>query len=215
MAIEVVTLTLGMVQTNCYIVGDTDSGLAVVIDPADDAPAILRAVEARQWTVARILATHAHFDHVLGADDLRQSTGASFCLHEADLPLLRAMPLTGQLFGLELPPPPDPDGFVTTGEQIVVGGLTLEVRFTPGHTPGHVSYVLPAERMVFSGDCLFQGSIGRTDLPGGNTDLLLRSIREQLLTLEDSFVVASGHGPLTTIGAERTTNPYLTAIGWG
>lgn len=210
MAIEIVTLTLGIVQTNCYIVADTGSGAAVVIDPADDAAAILQAVKAHGWTVHQILATHAHFDHVLAADDLRQATGAPFCLHEADLPVLQAMALTGQLFGLELPPAPEPDSFVVAGEQITVDGLSLRVLFTPGHTPGHVSYVLPAARTVFSGDCLFQGSIGRTDLPGGDYDLLLRSIREQLLPLGDAFTVASGHGPLTTIGAERASNPFLT-----
>jgi len=210
MAIEIVTLRLGIVQTNCYIVGDTASGAAVVIDPADDAPAILRAVAARGWTVGHILATHAHFDHVLAADDLRRATGAPFRLHEADLPLLRAMPQTGQLFGLELPPAPEPDGFVAAGERIAAGGLALEALFTPGHSPGHVSYVLAADQTVFSGDCLFQGSIGRTDLPGGNHGQLLRSIREQLLPLGDAYRVAAGHGPWTTIGAERDTNPFLT-----
>ncbi len=210
MTIETVTLTLGIVQTNCYIVADTASGAAVVIDPADDAAAILQAVRTHGWTLRQILATHAHFDHVLAADDLRRATGAPFRLHEADLPVLEAMALTGQLFGLELPPAPEPDSFVVAGEQIAVDGLSLRVLFTPGHTPGHVSYVLPAAEMVFSGDCLFQGSIGRTDLPGGDYDLLLRSIREQLLPLGDAYTVASGHGPLTTIGAERATNPFLT-----
>lgn len=209
MATQYVMLTLGLVQTNCYILGDEASGSAVVIDPADDAPAILKELERRGWTARRIVATHGHFDHVLAADDLRRATGAPFHLHEADLPLLQAMQESGRWFGLALPPGPEPDGFVRPGERIAVDGIGLEVRFTPGHTRGHVSYVLAGERMVFSGDCLFQGSIGRTDLPGGDHERLMRSILEELLPLGDDYTVAPGHGPLTSIGRERRGNPFL------
>ena len=209
MAVEIVALTLGLVPTNCYVVGDGATGAAVVIDPADDAPAILKLTQERGWTVRQILATHAHFDHVLAADDLRQATGAPFRLHEADAPLLRMMAVTGEWFGLSLPPGPEPDGFVEEGERVAIDGIGLKVLFTPGHTAGHVSYVLPTEQIVFSGDCLFRGSIGRTDLPGCDNDQLLRSIVDKLLPLGDAYTVAPGHGSLTTIGEERTTNPYL------
>jgi hydroxyacylglutathione hydrolase len=209
MTIETLNLTLGIVQTNCFVVADAATGAAVVIDPADDALTIGQAVKERGWTVREILATHAHFDHVLAVDALRRATGAPFRLHQADAPLLQMMPVTGQWFGLPLPPGPEPDGFVQEGERIVVDGIELEVRFTPGHTPGHVSYVLAAPQIVFCGDCLFQGSIGRTDLPDCDHRLLLRSIKDRLLSLGDTYTVAPGHGPLTTIGEERVTNPYL------
>ncbi|MBN1964950.1 MAG: MBL fold metallo-hydrolase [Anaerolineae bacterium] len=207
--LEVVMLTLGKVQTNCFIVGDKATGSAVVIDPSDNAPLILQAVESRGWTVRDILVTHAHFDHVLAVDDLRAATGAPFRLHEADVPLLQMMQLSGHWFGLDLPPGPEPDGFVQVGEPIMVDGIRLDVRFTPGHAPGHVSYVLASEQIVFSGDCLFRGSIGRTDLPGCDHAALLRSITEQLLPLGDAYTVAPGHMGLTTIGNERQHNPFL------
>lgn len=209
MAIEIQMLTLGVVQTNCFVVGDTESGAAVVIDPADNAPAILRVVREKGWTVREILATHAHFDHVLAVQDLREATGAPFQLHEADLPLLQGMQLSGRLFGLEVPPPPEPDGFVEEGKPILMDGIRLDVLFTPGHSPGHVSYVLAAQEVVFSGDCLFRGSVGRTDLPGGDYARLMRSIFEQLLPLGDGFTIAPGHMGLTTVGHERQTNPFL------
>lgn len=210
MAIEIVTLTLGMVQTNCYLLGDPATGDAVVIDPSDAAQSIVDAAAARGWTIREILATHAHFDHVLAAADLREKTSASFRLHESDVPLLQAMQASGQWFGLELPPPPSADGYVAEGEKIPVGNSHLEVLFTPGHAPGHVSYVLADQHIVFSGDCLFLGSIGRTDLPGCDHALLMRSIVDKLLALGDSYTVAPGHGPLTTIGEEKQTNPFLT-----
>ena len=200
MAIEILKLALGMVSTNCYVVGDTDSGEALVIDPADNAPVILSAAEQRGWTIKLVLATHAHFDHILAVDGVRQASGAPFLMHEKDLPTLKALQLTGQLFGLALPPPPEVDRFVVAGEAIAVGAIQLDVRF---------SYVLDAEHVVFCGDCLFAGSIGRTDLPGGDHALLLDSIQTQLLTLPDDFTVASGHGELTMIGVERRGNPFL------
>jgi glyoxylase-like metal-dependent hydrolase (beta-lactamase superfamily II) len=209
MAIEVVALKLGMVQTNCYIIGDTDSRSAIVIDPADNAPMILRAAAEHDWTIRLILATHEHFDHVLAADELQQSTGAPFYIHEAGVQGLQAMQMTAALFGLSVPPPPEPAGYVTPGQSITLDGIVLDVLYTPGHAPGHVSFVLASEQIVFCGDCLFQGSIGRTDLPGASYDDLMRSIREELLPLGDAFTVAPGHGPLTAIGDERATNPFL------
>ncbi len=210
MALEIVTLTLGVVQTNCYLVGDLDSRMAVVIDPADDAPAILAAAQARGWTIRHIVATHTHFDHVLAAAALQQQTGAPFLTHREAQQGLDMLQVTGRLFGLELPPPPEPDGFIAAGETLQAGAITLEVLLTPGHAPGHISLVLRSEQVVFAGDCLFAGSIGRTDLPGGDYAELIRSIEQELLPLGDDFRVAAGHGPWTTIGRERATNPYLS-----
>ena len=161
MALEVVMMTLGIAQTNCYILGDTETKAAVVIDPSDNAAAIMQQITDRGWQVKQILATHAHFDHVLAVDGVRQATGAPFRLHEADLPTLAWMQASGQRFGLEIPPPPEVDSYVEAGETITVDGIQLEVLFTPGHALGHVSYVLASDSMVFSGDCLFRGSIGR------------------------------------------------------
>ncbi|MBN2470407.1 MAG: MBL fold metallo-hydrolase [Anaerolineae bacterium] len=209
MALEIITLTLGMVQTNCYIVGDTDSAAAVVIDPADDAPAILAAAAARGWTIRQIVATHTHFDHVLAAEALQRETGAPLLIHPEAQQELDTLQVTGRLFGLELPPPPEPDGFIREGERVEQGAIVLEVRFTPGHAPGHISLVLRSEQVVFCGDCLFAGSVGRTDLPGGDYDTLIESIEQKLLPLGDTFRVAAGHGPWTTIGRERATNPFL------
>jgi glyoxylase-like metal-dependent hydrolase (beta-lactamase superfamily II) len=209
MALKVKMLTLGMISTNCFVIGDEETKDAIVIDPADDAPAIMKSVEEAGWTVRKILATHAHFDHILAARDLKERTGAPFLLHRDDLPLLDNMQgRVKAFFGFDVPPPPKPDGFVGEGDVIEVGGVRLEVLFTPGHAPGHVTYVTEAD-LVFSGDCLFQGSIGRTDLPGGDYHTLMTSIADKLMPLDDGVTVAPGHGPLTTIGAERASNPFV------
>jgi hydroxyacylglutathione hydrolase len=208
-ALEVVMMTLGIAQTNCYILGDTETKAAVVIDPSDNAAAIMQQITDRGWQVKQILGTHAHFDHVLAVDGVRQATGAPFRLHEADLPTLAWMQASGQRFGLEIPPPPEVDSYVEAGETITVDGIQLEVLFTPGHALGHVSYVLASDSMVFSGDCLFRGSIGRTDLPGCDHDTLMRSIFEVLLPLGDEYTVLPGHGPMTSIAEERQLNPFL------
>lgn len=210
MAIEIVKMTLGPIQTNCYIVGDSGSGEAIVIDPADGAPLILRAIEQRGWTVREILATHAHFDHIMASAELKAAAGAPFRLHEADEALRRAMPeQVRQLVGIEVPPAAEPDGFLSEGDHVTAGAIDLEVLFTPGHSPGHVSFVLAAERTVFCGDVLFAGRIGRTDLPGGDFATLMQSITAKLLPLGDAFAVLPGHMQNTTIGHERATNPFV------
>jgi hydroxyacylglutathione hydrolase len=203
-------LTLGLVQTNCYIVGDEQSGDAVVIDPSDNAPEILAVVKRNGWIVREILATHSHFDHVLAVRDLKAATGASFRLHKADLPQLRNLPQVVEMFtGTIVPPAPEPDSLVDEGDTINVGSIQLEVLFTPGHSPGHVSYVLQDDAVVFSGDCLFLGSVGRTDLPGSDANTLMKSIFGKLVPLGDEFTVAAGHMQTTTIGRERMSNPFL------
>ncbi|HLY28334.1 MAG TPA: MBL fold metallo-hydrolase [Aggregatilineales bacterium] len=210
MAIKIVALCLGLLQTNCYIVGDTDSREAVVIDPSDEASAILDVLAQEQWVAREILATHSHFDHILAAGEVKAATGAPFRLHRSDLQQLRDAPqMTMAFIGKAIPAPPEPDGFVDEGDTIRLGSITLETLFTPGHSSGHVSFVLPSEYVVFSGDCLFLGSIGRTDLPGGDYTALMRSIAEKLLPLGDDFTVAAGHGQATTIGRERMSNPFL------
>ena len=210
MPIEIVKMTLGPIQTNCYIVGDTGTGDAIVIDPADSAPLILRALEQRGWTARLILATHAHFDHIMASAELKDATGAPFRLHQADEPLRRSMPEQVQQFiGVDVPPAAEPDGFLEAGDHVTAGAIDLEVLFTPGHSPGHVSYVLAAEQTVFCGDVLFPGTVGRTDVPGGDFATLMQSITTQLLPLGDAFAVLPGHMQNTTIGHERATNPFV------
>ena len=210
MSLEVRKLTLGPIQTNCYIVGDKQTGDAIVIDPVDSADVILKAAQDVGWTIREILATHAHFDHVMASAELKTATGAPFRLHELDVPLLRAMSERVQAWiGLTVPLAAEPDGFVHEGDQITVGGITLDVLFTPGHAPGHVRYVLHSDQIVFSGDVLFKGRIGRTDLPGADYETLMLSITQKLLPLGDAFTVAPGHMELTTVGFEREHNPFV------
>lgn len=205
-------LTVGLLQENCYIFGCSRTRKAVIIDPGDNARAILRLVDQQALTVEKIINTHAHFDHVMAVPAVRAATGAPFLLHRKDLPILHDVPDRVRLWlDMEVDPIDEPDGFLEHGQIIEVGDEQLEVRFTPGHAPGHVVFVNHAGRQVFAGDTLFQGSIGRFDLPGADELTLLRSIHEQLLTLPDDYVVYPGHGPATTIGYERVHNPYVGA----
>lgn len=160
--------------------------------------------------IEKIINTHAHFDHVMAVPAIKAATGAPFYLHRDDVPVLRELPDRVRLWlDMEVDPVDDPDGFLDHGQIIQVGDEELEVRFTPGHAPGHVVFVHHAGRQVFAGDTLFQGSIGRFDLPGADGPTLLRSIREQLLSLPDDYAVYPGHGGATTIGEERIHNPYV------
>jgi len=213
LTIEIKKLTLGAVATNCYLVGDTETKEALVIDPVDDAPLIKSTAQRFGWTIKLILATHGHFDHVLASKELKEITGAPFYIHEADLPLLEALPQQGVLFfGTTFPEAAKPDRLLTSEpETIELSAIRLETIFTPGHAPGHISFYLRDHNLVFSGDCLFAGSIGRTDLPGADYDLLMKSIFEKLLPLGDDVYVLPGHMETTTIGRERATNPFLLA----
>jgi hydroxyacylglutathione hydrolase len=203
-------LTVGLLQENCYIFGCSRTRRAVIIDPGDNARAILRVVDQQALKIDRIINTHAHFDHVMAVGAIKAATGAPFYLHELDLPVLHELPDRVRLWlDMEVDPLDDPDGYLTHGDQIAVGDETLEVRFTPGHAPGHVVFVHHAGRQVFAGDTLFRDSIGRFDLPGADGPTLLQSIRTQLLTLPDDYTVYSGHGPATTIGYEREHNPFV------
>ena len=201
-------LTVGPVQTNCYVVVCETTRQAVVIDPGWNASSILAAVDSFQAAVRLILLTHTHFDHIGALAGVVDATKAPVAMHPLDLPLLRAGGGARE-WGIPMRPAPDPDLLLEHGQVLEVGTLRFETRFTPGHTTGHVVFYVESEKAVFDGDVLFQGGIGRTDFPGGDFDTLIASIRDQLLTLPDDVVVYSGHGPPTTIGDERRFNPFL------
>ncbi len=211
MKIEIKSLTLGIAATNCYLVADTETGEALVIDPVDNAPLIAKTAQDAGWDIKLILATHAHFDHVLASRDLKAITGAPFYIHADGLPLLKNLPQQGVMFtGQPFAEAAEADRWLTTEpETIELGAIKLETLYTPGHAPGHISFFLREGEIVFSGDCLFAGSIGRTDLPGSNYKMLMKSIFEKLLPLGDQVRVLAGHMEITTMGKERQTNPFL------
>jgi hydroxyacylglutathione hydrolase len=203
-------LAVGLLQANCYILGCERTRRGVIIDPGDNARSIMRIVAQQGLTIEQILLTHAHFDHIMAVEAVKAATGAPVALHPADLPILRDVPARVSLWlDTEIEPLSDPDRWLDHGQEIQFGEETLEVRFTPGHAPGHVVFVDHAGRQLFGGDTLFQRSIGRYDLPLADGPTLLRSIREQLFTLPDDYVVYPGHGPATTIGEERSENPFV------
>ena len=204
------TLPVGMLEVNCYVLGCERTHRAVVIDPGDEAPAILRALQQHNLTLDRILATHAHFDHLLGCRPLQEVTGAPLYVHPADRPLVAMMQRSCMAWlGYDPGEPPAITSDLAAGEVVRVGDIALEVRYTPGHSPGGVTLVEHATRRAFTGDALFAGSVGRVDLPGGDGQTLIASIDVQILSLPDDYVVLPGHGPATTVGQERRTNPYL------
>ena len=202
------TLAVGPLQANCHIVGCEKTKQAVVIDPGDEAGRILRTLRQLDLSAVGILLTHAHFDHIGAAADLASATGLPVAVHPDDLPLLQA---GGGAAIFEVPGAPMPSqvSSLVAGQEIAVGEVRLRVLHTPGHTPGHVTFHAAAERAVFVGDVLFAQGIGRTDLPGGSYARLMRSIHQHLMVLPDDTVVYSGHGPATTIGEERLSNPWL------
>jgi len=211
MSVEIKVLTLGIAATHCYIIGDTETGQALVIDPVDEAPLILKTAEESGWSIKLILATHAHFDHVLASKELKEQTGAPFYIHGDSLPLLKNLPQQGVRFtGSPFPEAAVPDRLLTSEpETIEFASLKLETLYTPGHAPGHIAFYERDLNIVFSGDCLFAGSIGRTDLPGSDYNQLMQSILDKLMPLPDSVQVLPGHMQFTTIGKERATNPFI------
>lgn len=198
---------VGMIQANCYILGDEQTREAVVIDPGGDTPVLVRSLEARRLKPVAILATHGHFDHVEGLAALKRATGAPIHVHRGDLPLIQGMTGQGLLFGVRVEAAPPPDAFLEDGDTVRFGGHSLQVLHTPGHSPGSVSYLM--DKMVFVGDLLFAGSIGRTDLQGGDYDTLLRSVRTKIFSLPEDTIVYPGHGPATSVGTEKRTNPFF------
>ena len=202
-------IVVGVFAENCWVVGNRRTGEAVCIDPGDQPDEVLALARDMGVTIKAIANSHAHVDHILGVRGVREATGAQFLLHADDLTLLR----TGwrgvaERFGVDPGEgPPDPDAFVTGGDEVEVAGLKLRAIATPGHTPGSLSYY--ADGLLFSGDTLFRGSIGRTDLPGGDFDQEMRSITGALLSLPDDTVVLPGHMEETTIAFEREHNPFV------
>ncbi len=205
---KVICLTNGAFQENCYIVADPETRDAAIIDPGEDGGLFLRRLATERLTPTAIWLTHAHLDHILGVRQVADATGAPISLHPADRPLYDRVSEQGAWLGLRPEPPPPPDHALADGDTLRLGGLVFEVRHVPGHSPGGVALV--GHGIVFVGDALFAGSIGRTDLPGGDTAALLTGIHDRLLTLPDDTIVYPGHGPETTIGRERATNPFLT-----
>jgi len=206
-------LPVGFLQCNCHVVGDPETREAVVIDPGDEPDAILAALRRHNLTVKAILITHAHPDHVGGAAKLKAATGAPVLMHPDDRWLLENVAMQCAAFGFPAPPAVAMDAALKPGEDIRWGAnLRARVLHTPGHTPGSSCVYLPDHKILFAGDTLFAGSIGRTDLWGGSYDAILRSIHAQLLPLDPETVVYPGHGPHTTLAEEKETNPFLRGL---
>jgi len=202
-------LAVGPLQCNCSILGDEASREAIVVDPGDDISRIIGLLNQHQLTVKQIIVTHAHIDHIAGAQRLKRLTGAPILYNQNDLPLVKMMDLQAGWLGVPTPEVAPPDASLEHGQVVSIAGLSGSILHTPGHTEGSVCLYLPQQKLLLAGDTLFAGSVGRTDLPGGNTQKLLKSIHESLLTLPDDATVIPGHGPSTSIGVERESNPFL------
>ena len=206
------TFPVGPLQCNCTILGDPETGEAIVIDPGDEAPKVLKRLAAHGLKPKAILITHTHLDHVGGNQEVKFATRAKLMLHEEDVPLYDNLKIQSQMIGLPTPVRADVDDYIHQGDSIAFGnkGDKVEVLHTPGHTPGSCSFFVPSQNLLIAGDTLFAGSVGRTDLWGGNFDLEIKSIKDKLLPLPGGTRVIAGHGPDTTILDERESNPFLT-----
>jgi hydroxyacylglutathione hydrolase len=203
-------LAVGPLQCNCSILGDTGSHEAIVVDPGDEISRIVAVLQKHQLTVKQIVITHAHIDHIAGAKRLKQLTGAPILYNQNDIALVKIMDEQAGWLGIATPDvPAAPDDDLPDGKIIAIQGLSGSIIHTPGHTEGSVCLYLPGQSLLIAGDTLFAGSVGRTDLPGGDTQTLLNSIHNRLLTLPDEVTVIPGHGPTTSIGIEREENPFL------
>ena len=202
-------LPVGPLQCNCSILGDETTHEAMVIDPGDDIDDVLAILRQHKLQVKQIVITHAHIDHVGGAMKLRAATGAPILLNQDDYELLKLLDVQATWIGVPDPGKVEIEASVGTGDSLQVGSLKANVLHTPGHTEGSVCLYFPAEKLLIAGDTLFARSIGRTDLPGGSFEKIMRSLHDRVLTLPDDTVVIPGHGPRTTIGEEREENPFL------
>lgn len=201
------TLPVGPLQCNCTIVGDPITKKAVVIDPGGNAKDILAILDEQQFALVAIIHTHAHLDHILAAGEIKQATGATIHLHESDMFLWEGVAAQCQMFGVPLVTLPDPDDYLQDDQALdCCGGVVIH---TPGHTPGSSSFWFEEANTLVAGDTLFRGGIGRTDLPGGDSRQILKSISERLYKLDDAATVVTGHGPSTTIGTEKQTNMFV------
>ena len=209
--LEIISIVLGPAATNAYIVGEAGGHNSVVIDPAWDGELIVEEATRRGWQIEQIWLTHAHFDHIGGIAGIVKKTqpAPTIALHPADFPLYSVQG-GAALFGMRIEAGPEPGIGLKHGHSLVLGNHKFEVRHCPGHTPGHVVFYSATEKVMFCGDVIFGGSIGRTDFPGGDYDTLLHSINTQIMTLPDETRLLSGHGAETTIGVERNYNPFLS-----
>lgn len=200
-------LSVGPLQVNCFLVACRKTRAAIVIDPGEEGSRILHLARGEGYEISKVVNTHAHFDHIGANQQIVEATGAELMLHAADLPLLQNARNHAEIYGLTVAPSPLPDRLLDQGDTFEVGELSFRVFHVPGHSPGGIC--LLSEGHLFVGDVLFAGSIGRTDLPGGDYDALVEGVRERLFSLPDETVVHPGHGPDTTIGRERRTNPFV------
>ena len=206
------TFPVGQLQCNCTILGDETTREAVVVDPGDNIPQIIALLKKHALTVKQIVITHAHIDHIAGAQQLKKLAGAPILYSQKDLPLVAMMDVQAGWLGIPTPEVAPPDADLVNGLAIKAGEIQGEVIHTPGHTQGSSCIYLPKESLLLAGDTLFAGSVGRTDLPGGDTRTLIKSIRERLLSLPDKTLVIPGHGNSTSIEVERESNPFLQDV---
>jgi glyoxylase-like metal-dependent hydrolase (beta-lactamase superfamily II) len=209
---DVRMFTVGLVAENCYLVRRDDSDRAVIVDPGDEPERLLGAIDSLGVTLEAILLTHTHFDHVGAVAPVARATGAKVWCPEIEVPILADIMSFVPWPGFGPYESYDADETVKGGERLELAGFEIDVLFTPGHSPGHVTYSIPGEAALFSGDVLFQGSVGRTDLPGGDWPTLLQSIGSLVEAFPEETRVYPGHMGLTTLGAERATNPFLTEL---
>ncbi len=210
--IQLKKFTFNPFAENTYLLYQT-GGEAWIVDPGcydeSEEQILLEFLAQENLKLTRLLLTHAHLDHIFGNHFIYKHCGLKPELHALDLPVLERGPASAAMYGVAMVPSPEPAAYLEAGQRLDFNGTSLEVRFCPGHAPGHVVFVCAEQEFVIGGDVLFQGSIGRTDLPGGNHEVLLQSIREQLYTLPDNYTVFCGHGPETSIGREKASNPFV------
>jgi hydroxyacylglutathione hydrolase len=200
---------VGPLRCNCSVIGDENTREAMVIDPGDDIEDVLAIIRKHNLQVKQIVITHAHIDHVGGAMKLKGATGAPILLNQNDYALLKMLDVQAAWIGVPTPAKVEIDRSITNGDTVSAGSHTAQILHTPGHTEGSICLYFPAEQKLVAGDTLFAGSIGRTDLPGGDMQKIMRSLHNTLLSLPDETLVVPGHGELTTIGNERESNPFL------